>query len=885
MASPSDFTLTADTAPFDAGMSQAELRAAQMASDVVESIRRMSNQAANTTQDMSERMGKSLSSVSTHYQGLQQRIIAVAAVLAGGAAFKEVVSATVDWSEEAERLSRMLGINVKDASELNVALNQLGIGMDDFEDAAGKISEALAGDEDKLKALGVATRDQNGHFRSTLDVMADVNGKLLGFREGTDRNVEGAKLFGEEFKSYEKTLKLNAAAMETARQRAQELGLAIGPEGVAQARQYRLQMNEVTLVGKSLSLQLGNALLPILVRLGAWMAKEGPQMAQVFATALSTVGAAAMTVWHILKGLGQMLGALAAAGAAVVAGNFEQARQIMGTAWRDAKAAAGNIAQVWQDAYKPIQAPALPDISGSNSGGTRSTGKAEKEHDAKEKTRLPQWERDLDATRDAYERQKLLQGSFEQFSKQAERDYWQAILARRDISAAERLGVEKKFYTVERDLRKEAFGSELADMKARAEVHRQGSVERIQAEGEIAARLRERYGEQSQEYKQALAAMSQAARERAQQQMQLDQMALDRAREHEQGLLDLERQRLAGARQLGEISRAQELAALRELKEREFQIELQAFEQRASLLRDDPVQYQQMLDRIAQLRERHGQAVLQIESQQREEGLRQMQAVESSTQGMFANGLQAILAGTLSLRDALTNVWASIGQIMIKHLVIEPIAEWMAAQVKWLALEAAAGAKRLAIRLGFMKAEVVAETAKEGAKTGAVAAGETARTATTWMGALARIGIAVWEGIKTVMINAWTAMAGAYAALASIPVVGPFIAPAAAAAVFAGVVAMAGKIRSAAGGYDIPRGVNPMTQLHAEEMVLPAKYANLLRGMADGRLGNDADSAPAPVFAPNITVHALDSRDVERALKSGGALQRVLREYGRNFTR
>lgn len=884
MAGPSDFTLTADTAPFDAGLSQAELRAAQMASDVIESIRRMSNQAANTTQDMSERMGKSLSSVSTHYQGLQQRIIAVAALLAGGAAFKEVVSATVDWSEEAAHLSRLLGINVKDASELNVALNQLGIGMDDFEDAAGKISEALAGDEDKLKALGVATRDQNGHFRSTLDVMADVNGKLLGFREGTDRNVEGAKLFGEEFKSYEKTLKLNAAAMETARQRAQELGLAIGPEGVAQARQYRLQMNEVALVGKSLSIQLGNALLPVLARLGAWMAKEGPQMTQVFATALSTVGATAMTVWHILKALGQMLGALAAAGAAVVSGNFDQARQIMADAWRDAKATAGNIAQVWQDAYKPMQAPALPDV-GSSGGSARSNGKAEKDKDAKDKTRLPQWERDLEATRDAYERQKLLQGSFEQFSKQAERDHWQAILARRDISAAERLGVEKKFYTVERDLRKEAFGSELVDMKARAEAHRQGSVERIQAEGEIAARLRERYGEQSQEYKQALAAMSQAARERAQQQLQLEQMALDRAREHELGLLDLERQRLASARQLGDISRAQELAALHELKQREYQIELQAFEQRASLLRDDPVQYQQMLDRIAQLRERHGQAVLQIESQQREEGLLQMQAVESSSQGMFANGLQAILSGTLSLRDALTNVWAAIGQIMVKHLVIEPIAEWMAAQVKWLALEAAAGAKRLAIRLGFMKAEVVAESAKEGAKTGAVAAGETARTGVSWMGALARIGIAVWEGIKTIMINAWTAMAGAYAALAAIPVVGPVIAPAAAAAVFAAVVGMAGKIRSAAGGYDIPRGVNPMTQLHAEEMVLPAKYANLLRGMADGRGGGNGESTPAPVFAPNITVQALDSRDVERALKSGGALQRVLREYGRHFTR
>ena len=61
-------------------------------------------------------------------------------------------------------------------------------------------------------------------------------------------------------------------------------------------------------------------------------------------------------------------------------------------------------------------------------------------------------------------------------------------------------------------------------------------------------------------------------------------------------------------------------------------------------------------------------------------------------------------------------------------------------------------------------------------------------------------------------------------------------APAAGAATFAAASAFAGSIPafSAAGGYDIPGTINPITQLHAREMVLPAKHADVIRSMADG---------------------------------------------------
>lgn len=83
--------------------------------------------------------------------------------------------------------------------------------------------------------------------------------------------------------------------------------------------------------------------------------------------------------------------------------------------------------------------------------------------------------------------------------------------------------------------------------------------------------------------------------------------------------------------------------------------------------------------------------------------------------------------------------------------------------------------------------------------------------------------------------------AGAAASQASIPIVGPAMGLAAMASMLASVLGLAGGIKSAAGGFDIPAGLNPMTQLHAEEMVLPANIANPLReSLSNGGMGGSA---------------------------------------------
>jgi predicted phage tail protein len=79
-------------------------------------------------------------------------------------------------------------------------------------------------------------------------------------------------------------------------------------------------------------------------------------------------------------------------------------------------------------------------------------------------------------------------------------------------------------------------------------------------------------------------------------------------------------------------------------------------------------------------------------------------------------------------------------------------------------------------------------------------ASELAKRKITKEGAVETIAIKTWEGIKWVAIHAAMAAAAAWSAIAGIPFVGPVLAPLAAAATLAGVLALGGAFSHGGGG-------------------------------------------------------------------------------------
>ena len=248
----------------------------------------------------------------------------------------------------------------------------------------------------------------------------------------------------------------------------------------------------------------------------------------------------------------------------------------------------------------------------------------------------------------------------------------------------------------------------------------------------------------------------------------------------------------------------------------------------------------------------------------------------SRMSGLWDKGIQSMMNGTLTWKNAMNAIFTELAGAFIQSMISEPLKKYVASL-----------ATRMAIKLGFIKTETAAEVAGQTAQTGAVVAGESMKTAATATGVFTRLGIKLMGTIKSIMMSAWEAMAAAWAALSAIPIVGPALGVAAGIAAFAGVSAIVGKVASARGGYDIPAGVNPMTQLHEEEMVLPKQHANTIRALgksltSDG--GFSTPQAPNQQTTNHFTVQAFDSRDVKRFFeKHGRELASGLKGHRRNF--
>lgn len=124
---------------------------------------------------------------------------------------------------------------------------------------------------------------------------------------------------------------------------------------------------------------------------------------------------------------------------------------------------------------------------------------------------------------------------------------------------------------------------------------------------------------------------------------------------------------------------------------------------------------------------------------------------------------------------------------------------------------------------------------------------------------------------KQVVRDAKQAASGAWKAVVGIPIIGPILAPIAAAAAFAGVMAF-----SAEDGWDVPggggagidgRGGRPAI-IHPREMVLPAQIADAVRALPNGIAG--ATTATASLRGASATVGSFSDGAFSSPRISGG---------------
>jgi hypothetical protein len=300
-----------------------------------------------------------------------------------------------------------------------------------------------------------------------------------------------------------------------------------------------------------------------------------------------------------------------------------------------------------------------------------------------------------------------------------------------------------------------------------------------------------------------------------------------------------------------------------------YAINLQGLHDREALYVTDPINLKKTQDLEVALAAQHQQQLTQIEAK----GALDRQKIEE----------QAATQNEALWRGRVAPIVSSFGQQM--QGLINATQTWHGAMLAVLgSIESAAFSAAERIVTNWIASEITKTAASEGQ------AG--LRKGIELIESLFGVATKKTETSANIAALAAEAGAGGVASMAAAPFPIDLGAPAFGAAMAAAASGFGAVGFSAAGGWDIPGGVNPITQLHAEEMVLPASIANPLKKMvANSNFAwpapaNQSGQAPVAQGGGDIHVHisAIDSGDVERFFnRNGDGLRRAIQRQVRDL--
>ena len=235
-------------------------------------------------------------------------------------------------------------------------------------------------------------------------------------------------------------------------------------------------------------------------------------------------------------------------------------------------------------------------------------------------------------------------------------------------------------------------------------------------------------------------------------------------------------------------------------------------------------QRQAIQNRIAEVVRQSANQTADAERKAADESWRAWQSFSGQISGAFAGQVGGILKGTTSLANGMINAFDQI------------VTSWAAACVKM-------GINWLLQHAGMESAY----TSFQAAVTAATAAGESARTGIVASSAATGAALKKAAAATEISGDAGRAAAGAYAAVAGIPIIGPIIAPAAAAVAFGAVEAFGSFDQ---GSWQLPG--NMLAQVHRGEMIVPAAATPWAQALMSNAASGGGGSGGGP---PNVSLH------------------------------
>ncbi|MBF0161615.1 MAG: phage tail tape measure protein [Magnetococcales bacterium] len=502
------------------------------------------------------------------------------------------------------------------------------------------------------------------------------------------------------------------------------------------------------------------------------------------------------------------------------------------------------------------------------------------------------------------DRQKEASGNYFRETLQMEEQFWQEKRSLTGLSAKDLAHIDHEIYQIHKQQAHDSLNERLELLREQMDKELEGSQQRIDIAKKAAQEIGDTYGYESKEFVRARRVIE--SEERAHRAKMNEFASLQIGFEK-----SIEDNRIAGQQESLRFNQEMEIMSVREvmqakqaMEEQSFQNTMRAMEAELALKRQGSTEQIKLQNDIKLAVLNHNLAIQKSNNDLAIQARNDFHAMMAPIQTAIGSSLSGLVTHQTTVQQAMnTLLKAELDQFT--GFLAKRFSLWAENQLAETALGKAFGLVRVAdqgaestAKAGIKAGEGITFQTVEGLKLSTTLSGSAARVAgqttestainaaktsegvvaTTTEGVKAAaaatgLGTQAAADTESIGMSAWTGMANAYASISAIPMVGPFLAPAIAAGVFASIIALVKNLFSAEGGFDIPAGINPVTQLHEREMVLPKAQADAVRSMAANGTGG------------NVTIHVstLDTKGFESWLHTNAhTLAPALRKLARN---
>ena len=168
-------------------------------------------------------------------------------------------------ADDLNTLSKQTGFTTAELQKMQYAADRIDVSMETITGAAQKMTRQLANNEQKFKDLNIATRNQDGTFRSITDIFYDTVTALSQIQNETERDTAAMDIFGKSANELAGIIDDGGAALRELGEEAENAGLILSQDTLDAANKFNDAIDELKAKAQAAFLSAGATLAENLV--------------------------------------------------------------------------------------------------------------------------------------------------------------------------------------------------------------------------------------------------------------------------------------------------------------------------------------------------------------------------------------------------------------------------------------------------------------------------------------------------------------------------------------------------------------------------------------------------------------------------------------------